>query len=323
MRQFLLFFKKTQPVPQPWGAYHLAWIAAAVTGVCLTFLLSPRLRTRERAADALTAAIGYFLLVLEILKQTVGSLHVTNNGIEYNYPWSIFPFQLCSTPLYVCPFIPVLRQGKLHGALCGFLGTFGILGGICVLLNPKTVFCEKVFGNLHTMLWHTGLILLGVLQWSARTVTDKTPRANSALPPLYSKFSHANERHAAKMLRAQPPRFCGFIGSVYVFLFFLTAAVTLNFALPQYAEKGFDLFYVNPYASGMHVGFLIAFKSAVPYPVYLTAYACALIGGADVLYALLLRTRIHASRSAVPPTLASHRSAKRVNLPKNGAANGS
>lgn len=250
MKDIVLFFETKVTAPRPFGAYHLACLALLALCVALLAAFGKKLRANPRTVRRLTAGTGGALLALEAFKQVLYGLHAGTNGVFWEYPWWIFPLQMCSTPLYACVALFFCPEGRIRRALCCYLGTFGMFGGIVVMLLPATVFTDLLFANLHTMLWHIALVSLGILQWCGKAIEK-----NSDL-----------------------------IGGAAVFLVFAGIAVTLDCALPQLAEEGFNMFYLSPYIPASMSGFAKRFWELMPYPVYLLAYLLGFTGVAAAIF---------------------------------------
>lgn len=251
MEEIILFFETKIKTPLPWGTYHLCCLGVLALCTVLLFAFGKRLRKNPRTVRRLTAGIGIFLLVIELFKQVLIGLHADENGVYWDYPWYAFPFQLCSTPLYACIALLFCPEGRVRQALCCYLGTFGMIGGIAVMLIPSTVFVDTLFLDLHTMAWHICLVLLGVLQWSGGTIGM---------------------------------RFSDLCGGSIVFLICVCIAVALNLSLPQYAEEGFNMFYLSPYVPISMSDFVEKLWENVPYPVYLIGYVLALLLAAAAIF---------------------------------------
>ena len=107
---------------------------------------------------------GAFLLmlVMEIFKQIISPMSVVDGELVYRYAWSDFPFQLCSTPLYVFPLLVFLSDGRLRDVAAAYTMTFSLIGGIAVYLVPKTVFSVRLALNIQTMVHHGLQIVIGI-----------------------------------------------------------------------------------------------------------------------------------------------------------------
>lgn len=104
--------------------------------------------------------IGVFavLLVLgEVFKQLF--------WFEYYgyYRFEIFPFQFCSVPIYVSVFASLVPSEKIREVCYRFLAFFGIIGGLAVMAVPSAVlYTYFVSISIHSMVWHSILIAMGV-----------------------------------------------------------------------------------------------------------------------------------------------------------------
>ncbi len=100
---------------------------------------------------------GLFFLFLEIYKQLFVNVF---EGAD-SYRWYVFPFQLCSTPLYLCLIYPLLK-GKAKKCVSNYLSLYATLAGISVMICADTVLSREVTISLQTMLWHGSMIVLGL-----------------------------------------------------------------------------------------------------------------------------------------------------------------
>ena len=103
------------------------------------------------------------ITVLEIYKQINFSFHVDGIQILFDYQWYAFPFQFCSTPMYIGLLAAVVRSKSLHMRLCSYLATYALFAGICVMAYPSTVFIDTVGINIQTMIWHGSMITVGIV----------------------------------------------------------------------------------------------------------------------------------------------------------------
>ena len=157
----LSFLRFTNYVPKTpfsaFGWFHLLCVFICVCAMVATCFAAARLpeRKREVYTDRVVFGCGVAFALLEIYKQIYGYF-ILGSGI---YDFSIFPFQFCSLPIYVCLLSPLLREGRLkHAAYC-FLALFGTVGGYLVVGYPKLP--PQLSLCIHTMLWHVLMIVLG------------------------------------------------------------------------------------------------------------------------------------------------------------------
>ena len=155
--------------PVPFGLFHLAGLAVVLCLCALMLLLRRRLPRSEKALRRAVALFGVGLLLLEIGKQTVYSY---DPAAGWGYNWDRFPFQFCSTPIYVALVAACLPPCKARKALLCFLATYSPVAGCAVLFYPAPdVFHEILFLNVHTLLWHGAMLIFGLYLWLTETVT--------------------------------------------------------------------------------------------------------------------------------------------------------
>ena len=272
MKQIILFFETKVQTPEPWGIYHLCCMLILVACAVLLVAFGKRLRAEPGLVRRLTIGTGIFLIAIEALKQVFYGLHTGANGIYWDYPWWVFPLRMCSTRMYACLALLFFRAGRIQRALCTYLGTFGMVGGITVMLLPSTVFTDLLFVNIHTMVSHILLVCIGILQWVGGTAGQKVS---------------------------------DLAGCAAVFLFFAGIAAALDCALPHLADEGFNMFYLSPYIPISMSEIVAGFWESVPYPVYLLTYAAGFIGVSAAIF-----FPVRAIRSAAMRTEAERKTEK-------------
>lgn len=259
-----MFLKKLYKVlifeskePKTFGFFH--FVSATVI-TFLTTLLCKKCKDKSEHTErrvALFVWIGFALL--EIYKQIVHSIELTDGNFVFEYSWSSFPFQLCSSPLYVLPFIAFLPSGKIREAFVAFFGTFTLLGGFAVCIYPGNVFVETLGINIQTMLCHGSQVALGVYFNLRRFYPEDSPK---------------KEKY--------------FLSAFPIFLISVFIATVLNFTVQGALnsagiDEEFNMFFISPYFECM-LPILSTVKNYVPFPIFLLAY----IGGVSSLsYALL------------------------------------
>lgn len=139
---------------QAFGPFHFAWLGGCICAAVLAGVLGWR-TCSETVTDRVVFGAGVVFFLLEWYKQLF-SFYVLGSG---TYDFTVFPFQFCSLPIYVCLPAPLLGRRAKH-TLYAFLALFGTVGGYLVMAYPNlpasTTMC------VHTMLWHSGMIALGV-----------------------------------------------------------------------------------------------------------------------------------------------------------------
>ena len=154
--------------PQPYGWFHILSIVVTI-GFCVAICLFCRNKAPKQVVN--TVFITAIMVILfEIYKQVNFTFGYDGTSITANYAWYAFPFQFCSTPMYVGFLTGVIRKGKVHESLCAYLATYSIFAGICVMLYPVTVFIDTVGINIQTMFCHGSMIVIASMYCCARNI---------------------------------------------------------------------------------------------------------------------------------------------------------
>ncbi len=237
-------------IPVPFGLFHLGSLAVILVFCALAVIFRKRLPRGEGSLRRALLLFGVGLLFLELGKQIAYS-YTPEGGWVYN--WDRFPFQFCSTPIYVALIAMCLRPCRVRQALLSFLATYSPVAGCAVLFYPaEEVFHELVFLNIHTMLWHGAMLIFGLYLWLTEAIT---PSVKTALT-------------AAAVYLPMP---C-------IALLLNELEIALGFA----GDYTFNMFYIARDGYCM-IPVLFWFQQNTPYPVFFAAYVLTLgIGGALV-----------------------------------------
>lgn len=230
--------------PAPWSAFHVIFLLAGLAAVaCLIRLLCPPSRaskyspsvpgdglppappspapkdsplpalpaSKSRSSPApapglVLLACGLILMAGEIYKQLF-LYEVVNEGA---YDWWYFPFQLCSTPMYLCLAFPFLPRGRCRQTAAVYLQSFGFLGGVMALLEPSGLMHPYWTLTLHGLVWHIFLIFI-------------------ACYCTASGLAGRDRRH--------------FVSALLLFFLFCLMATAINLLTVGRA----DMFYISPY----------------------------------------------------------------------------
>lgn len=255
--KILYFLQKEMPEPTPFGWYHLLCIGIMLLFIVILFIR--RKKNNDKQLKIVLATYGIIVLVLEILKQLTWSFNYdpVTQLITWDYEWYAFPFQLCTTPIYISLICLFLKKGKLRDALLSYLAFFTILGSISTILLPESCFVEDILVNIHTMYLHLGSFVISVYL-------------------LFTKEVKLNKNN--------------FISATIVFLSLTTIAEILNISIYHSGilnGETFNMFYISPYfISSLPVFDII--QENVPYIIYLLIYIVALTLGALIIYFISL-----------------------------------
>ena len=187
--QVLKLLDASMPTPQPYGAFHLLsfafYIALAIV-LCKTHKKGDDRRVRR-----VVRIIAVITFILELYKQINYAFDYSSGQITFDYAWYAFPWQFCSTPLYVGLIAGFTRKGKLHQAMCAYLATFSVFAGICVMFYPTTVFISTIGINIQTMFCHGTMITMGVYLLYSGYVKLEHKTILKALPVFMSAVAIA------------------------------------------------------------------------------------------------------------------------------------
>ena len=149
------------PTPTLYGWFH---ILALIATIAVTVLLVVKFRDCDDRTFRRIVLIAWLLIFIpEIYKQLLYSLHYAEDGsIFWDYQWYAFPFQFCSSPLFIYPLIVWLRDGMLRNMAIAFTAFFCFFGGLAVMLYPGDVFIDAIGINIQTMLNHGGQVVIGI-----------------------------------------------------------------------------------------------------------------------------------------------------------------
>jgi len=235
------------PKPPFYGWFHILWLLIMLAACILVVVF--RRKISPKAVRITLIVWGAAIILLELIKQVLVCFNIRDGVVVWEYAWWAFPFQFCSSPLYVALPAGLLKKGKIKDALQSFIALFAIIGGFVAMIFPANMFTDLVFINFHTMIWHSSMVTVSVMLLATRTV----------------KFNFKS------LLK-------GFI----VFIILTAVALILNIVLGE--STGVNLFYISPYEA-FNVPIVEFIYEHVPYPVYLMLYVTAFtVASAAVLF---------------------------------------
>lgn len=247
--QIVNFLSGTAPKPPVYGWFHLLFI---VIFAGLTVFICVKLKkSTEKTYRRLILISWIIMVVFEVLKQLVFSFSFDGTTVIWDFWWEMFPFQLCSTPLYLLPFIVWLKEGNVRDSIVAYIATFSLLGGLITFLYPASVFnTESLLVQIQTMIHHGLQITIGI-------------------------FSIVYYRKKWNIKY--------FLKGTIVFGIMTAIAMILNLSLYPVVQDKFNMFYISPYVATHFPVFDIIYAS-VPYVIFLLIYLVSLILGALIIY---------------------------------------
>ena len=154
-------------IPKAYGPLHLSFM---LIGFLVSYLLARKLRhLSDRGNRRLLLGIGIFLLLTEVYKQLLYCLVISPEA----YQWGIFPFHLCSVPMYLCIIAPLLKKGPVQQGMYNFMMLYNLLGGAIAFLEPSGLLHPYATLTAHALVWHMSLVFIGLyLMCSGRGGSD-------------------------------------------------------------------------------------------------------------------------------------------------------
>ena len=233
--------------PIPYGWFHLLWLAITVGSAILLCMLRPNPKKT-------VLAVAITVIILEIYKQVNYSFSYEGGKILADYQWYAFPFQFCSTPMYVGLLAGLTKPGKFHDTLCAYLATFAVFAGGAVMLLPGDVFISTIGINIQTMICHGSMVSVGVY----------------LLQSGYVKREHKTILKALPLFAV-----CVLIAAIMNDMAYLTGLLKTDV---------FNMFFISPYCDP-HLPVYSLVQQFVPYPLCLFIY---ILGFAAAAYLVLL-----------------------------------
>ncbi len=160
--KIITFFDSKMQVPTSYGWFHLMFVAIAITATVLMCIFLKD--AKDITFRIIIGACWLIMVGFEIYKQLNYGLsyNAELNTVTWDYQWYAFPFQFCSSPLYILPFIAFLPKGHVRDAMMSFMAFFSIFGGLATFVYPEQVFISTIGINIQTMVHHGLQVVLGI-----------------------------------------------------------------------------------------------------------------------------------------------------------------
>lgn len=252
--------------PVLYGPFHLlAAFGGSAAAIWAAWIFSPKdhpntnTRIHQQKFDQIMLISGIILLIGELYKQLM-NFYVVNDHV---YDWWIFPFQLCSLPMYLCPLLIMIHNEKRHRILCTFLLDFNMMGAVATFIDPSGIFHPYWMLTLHGILWHLMLIFVGFV----------------------IIFSHEADLTTR-----------GFLQTLPLFAFFCLAAEVLNGILHRFSAA--NLFYISPWEMSTQLLFG-DIDRILGRPIGILLYILAMAAGAWLIHNVARKLIIFLKRKHV------------------------
>lgn len=235
--------------PVSYGWFH--WLFLVLT---LTALLLIAFRYRNLNDQKIKRALLIYAIItlsFEAYKQINFSFNYDATSSWWVYQWYAFPFQFCSTPMYVALIGALTKNKTIEKACFAFLGTFGLTAGLAVMLYPVTVFVDTIGINIQTMVHHGSMIVIGFL--------------------LIANHRVKNDRSTM-------------FAALTAFLILVAIAISIDVTTYYIGiNNGLEMFFISPFHDSSLPVFNLIYQQ-VPYILFLMIYISAFSVGSYILY---------------------------------------
>ena len=254
--KIVVCLQASMATPASYSLFHIAFLL--LTAAVAALLIWKFRDADEKTARRILLITWVTIAILEVYKQIVFSMTVTDGVASWGYAWYIFPFQFYSSPLYVLPFAIFLKDGRARDAAMSFLSTFALFGGLAVMLYPGDVFTYMIGINIQTMIHHGSQVVIGL-------------------------FLAARNRHRFS--------FKFFLMGIIPFAILSAVALGLNEVIHLYlAGKGqagttFNMFFISRHHP-CTLPVLSTLAPKLPYPVFLMIYLVGFALAAGIVFGL-------------------------------------
>ena len=254
MKEFLeLLFFRTD-VPPLFGWFHIVSLILIITGCVFAGIYGKNFT--DKGLRRFLFWTWIFLIIGEIYREFAFGIQSTD-PISLSYPWFIFPFQFCSSPLYALPFVIFLPEGRVRTAFMAFLTTFCFFGGAVVMIYPGDVFYTVLGVSIQAMTHHGAMAIVGILMVSYN--------AKKLKPSFYLKGGIV---------------YAGFVATAMVL-----NVVGYNLLRANGIGDTFNLFYISPYFPTTLPILADIQQAGAPYPVVVLIYLATFITAASIIAA--------------------------------------
>lgn len=180
MGELILFLDAKMKEPQLYGWFHI--LSLGITFLTTFFLCHSIKNPTEKTVRRILFIVSLVVILFEIYKQFNFSFSYNEGKIIFDYQWYAFPFQFCSTPMYVCLLASLIKNERIHNSLCAYLATFSLFAGTAVMFYPSTVFIETIGINIQTMICHGSMIAVGIFLYYSGYVKTENKTILKAIP---------------------------------------------------------------------------------------------------------------------------------------------
>lgn len=249
LQKLLEILDTSMPTPTLYGWFHVLSLVLTAA-ICVLVCRNAKKHTDETVRKGIFW-VAVVVAVLEVYKQ-INYTFSYAGGITADYQWYAFPFQFCSTPMYVGLLAGIIRKGKVHDALCAYLATYAVFAGVSVMLYPVDIYISTIGINIQTTICHCSMIVIGAYLFASGHV----------------KLEHKT------VLKAMP------VFAVTVGMAAIMNELAVVFGIVP--EETFNMFFISPHCDpSLPVYSLV--QGVVPFPISLVIYILGFTAAAWIM----------------------------------------
>lgn len=174
----LRFLDSSMEKPTMYGWFHLLCIFIMFAAAFVLCLLWKKGVIKDVQRVVLVTSI--IVIICEIYKQ-INHCFDYEGGITFEINWRVFPWQFCSTPMFV-GLLAGLTKGKINKNLSAYLATYAFFAGLAVMLYPSTVFSKTIGTNIQTMVCHGSMVTIAIFLYYTKYVEASYKTTLYAMP---------------------------------------------------------------------------------------------------------------------------------------------
>lgn len=253
LRSLLKLLDTEMERPTSYGWYHV--LCLLICAACVVWAVVCGRNAKEKTVRRIVLVTSLVVIALEVYKQ-INYTFGDGSGAP-SYQWYAFPFQFCSTPMYVGLLAGLTKKGKLHDSLCAYLATYAVFAGVCVMVYPNDVFIRTVGINIQTMICHGSMPVIGALLLASGHVRLEKRTILKALPVFLS---------------------CVGIAAVLNEVAYFTGILE---------EHTFNMFFISPHCAPS-LAVYSTVQEILPFPLCLIVYVLGFTAAAFVMLVLAM-----------------------------------
>lgn len=260
--RFLMLLDSRMETPTMFGWFHILFL---ILGTLVIIYLCRKYKEADnKKVKKILLICSTIMILFEIYKQINFSFNYEGNSFYWKYQWYAFPFQFCSTPMYVALLAALTKNKKIENTAYAFLATYGLVGGLSVMLYPSTVFVSVIGISIQTMVHHGLMVVMGLFL----LITNRVPY-----------------------------KFSTIINGMKMFLTLIVIALTID-VITYYIniDSGLEMFFISPFHTSELPVFNMIYEN-VPYIIFLLSYIFIFTLGSSITILISkLITREHIAK---------------------------